>query len=56
MTVPATVDLKIIGGQVVTSAGIRPGLEIAVQDGKIAAIGVPPFMPAAPQVITTTVS
>ena len=51
MTIPANVDLKIVGGQIVTSAGIRRGLEIAVQDGKIAAIGVPPFMPEARQVI-----
>jgi len=51
MSDPALVDLKIVGGRVVTSAGVRRGLEIAVQDGKIVAVGTAPFMPEARQVI-----
>src|SRR4030067_1680625 len=51
MSDPAIVDLKIVGGRVVTSAGVRRGLQIAVQDGKIVAVGTAAFMPEARQVI-----
>lgn len=45
------VDLKVVGGRVVTPAGVRDGMEIAVLDGKIVAMGTAPFMPDARDVI-----
>ncbi|HMQ55644.1 MAG TPA: amidohydrolase family protein [Anaerolineae bacterium] len=46
-----TVDLKIIGGRVVTPAGIQEGVEIAVKDGRIVAMGSGPHLPAARETI-----
>lgn len=46
-----TVDLKITGGRIVTSAGVQEGVEIAVKDGRIAAMGSGPHMPAARKTI-----
>jgi dihydropyrimidinase len=51
MSMNAPVDLKVIGGRIVTSSGVRDGLEIAIQDGKIVAIGQPEVMPEAKETI-----
>jgi dihydropyrimidinase len=41
------VDLKIAGGRVVSPAGVQDGVEIAIQNGRIVAMGKGPFMPEA---------
>jgi len=51
MSAQDMVDLKIVGGRVATPAGVQNGLEIAIQDGKIVAMGRGPFMPEAREVI-----
>lgn len=45
------VDLKIVGGRVVTPAGIQNNVEIAVQGGRIVAMGSGAAMPEARQTI-----
>jgi dihydropyrimidinase len=51
MSVLKFADLKLIGGKVVTSAGVQTGVAIAIQDGRIVAMGRDEFMPDALQVI-----
>ncbi len=51
MSMQNAADLKVIGGKVVTSAGVQTGVEIAIKDGKIVAMGSGPFMPEAREVI-----